>query len=161
MAEQREFASFEEFYPFYLSQHSKPATRAIHAVGTGLGLLNAAKSLVVGPRKQLVLTPIIGYSFAWFSHFVIEGNKPATFGYPLYSLRGDFTMMLDMVRGRNAELQEIADDYLALMEAEEHAADSAAAFAAHPRHTPSPAAVEQTADPEDSGTDTVEAYLSQ
>lgn len=161
MAAQREFSSFEEFYPFYLSQHSKPATRAIHAVGTGLGMLNAAKSIAFGPRKQLVLTPVIGYSFAWFSHFVIEGNKPATFGYPLYSLRGDFTMMLDMVRGRNGELQTIAEDYLALMAAEEAAEKSAASFDAHPAHTPSPAAATLTPDSEDTGTDTVEAFLAQ
>lgn len=161
MAEQREFSSFEEFYPFYLSQHSKPATRAIHAVGTGLAMLNTAKSLAFGPRKQVLLSPVIGYSFAWFSHFVIEGNKPATFGYPLYSFRGDFTMMLDMVRGRNAELQEIADDYLALMAAEEGAAHAAAAFDAHPAHTPSPAAAVLVEDAEDTGTDTVDAYLAQ
>ena len=140
MAEQREFASFEEFCPFYLSQHSKPATRAIHALGTGLAIANTIKSLAFGPRKQVVLSPIIGYSFAWFSHFVIEGNKPATFGYPAYSLRGDFTMMLDMARGRNGELQEIADDYLELMAAEELAEEAAEAFAAHPPHTPSTAA---------------------
>ena len=119
MAKQRGFSSFEEFYPFYLSQHSKPATRAFHAVGTGLATLNLAKSLAVGPRKQALLTPVIGYGFAWFSHFVIEGNKPATFGYPLYSFRGDFTMMLDMLRGRNSYLQNMADDYLAMMAAEE------------------------------------------
>ena len=138
MADQREFASFEEFYPFYLSQHSKPATRAFHALGTGLALANTLKGLAFGPRKQVLLSPVIGYGFAWFSHFVIEGNKPATFGYPAYSFRGDFTMMLDMARGRNAQLQEIADDYLAMMAAEELADEAAEAFAAHPDHTPSP-----------------------
>jgi len=33
-------------------------------------------------------------------HFVFEKNKPATFRYPLYSLRGDFTMAWDVLRGR-------------------------------------------------------------
>ncbi len=137
MAKQLEFSSFAEFYPFYLSQHSKPATRAFHAVGTGLATLNLAKSLAVGPRKQALLTPVIGYGFAWFSHFVIEGNKPATFGYPLYSFRGDFTMMLDMLRGRNADLQEIADEYLVVMKAEESAVEAATSDQL-PQETPTP-----------------------
>lgn len=124
MPKQLEFSSFDEFYPFYLSQHSKPATRAFHALGTGLATLNLTKSLAFGPRKQILLTPVIGYGFAWFSHFVIEGNKPATFGHPFYSFRGDFTMLLDMVRGRNAELQEIADDYLATLNAVDAATEA-------------------------------------
>ncbi len=121
MPENPEFESFEEFYPFYLSQHSKPATRALHAAGSGLALLNLAKSLTVGPKRQAIASPVIGYGFAWFAHFVIEGNKPATFGHPFYSLRGDFTMLIDMARGRNAELQALADDYLAMQEAKEFA----------------------------------------
>ena len=30
-----------------------------------------------------------GYAFAWIGHFGFEGNKPATFGYPLYSFVSD------------------------------------------------------------------------
>ena len=43
----------------------------------------------------MMLTPIIGYGFAWVGHFVFEQNKPATFKYPLYSLMGDFVMLKD------------------------------------------------------------------
>lgn len=105
------FDSFDEFYPFYLSQHSKKLTRYIHVAGTALAVANAAKALVVGPRKQALLSPVIGYGFAWVAHFMVEGNKPATFGYPAYSLRGDITMMYDIVRGRDAALQQLADSY--------------------------------------------------
>lgn len=136
MTQQMEFDSFAEFYPFYISQHSKTATRVVHVAGTGLAALNLVKSLAVGPRKQAFLTPVIGYGFAWFSHFVIEKNRPATFGYPAYSFLGDFRMLYDMARGRNAELQELADDYLAMLEAQEHAEQAAAAIIEeHPDHT--------------------------
>ena len=44
--------------------------------------------------------PISGYGFAWISHFFIEKNKPTTFKYPLYSLRGDFLMFWHIILGK-------------------------------------------------------------
>ena len=47
-----------------------------------------------------MLVPLFGYGFAWFGHFAVERNRPATFQYPIYSLAGDFRMFADMIRGR-------------------------------------------------------------
>lgn len=138
MADVPEFTSFDEFYPFYISQHSKPLTRIVHAIGTGLGTAIVARGLAKRRYKQALAGPIVAYGFAWFSHFVIEGNKPASFGHPLYSFRGDFTMLLDMARGRNDALQEMADDYLAMLHARDLAEESVEAFA-HPVHHEPPA----------------------
>jgi hypothetical protein len=42
----------------------------------------------------------VGYFFAWTSHFALEGNRPATFGHPLWSLLSDYRMLLLWMSGR-------------------------------------------------------------
>jgi hypothetical protein len=46
---------------------------------------------------------VVAYAFAWTGHFMIEGNKPATFGHPFWSFISDFRMMGLMMTGRLAE----------------------------------------------------------
>jgi hypothetical protein len=103
-----EFTSFEDFFPYYVGEHSKTGTRWMHFAGTHLGIALGT----VGVRRRrwglLAAAPVVAYGMAWFSHFVIEGNKPATFGHPAWSLRGDFKMLATMWAGRDAELGRIA-----------------------------------------------------
>ena len=42
----------------------------------------------------------MGYGFAWISHFFIEKNMPATFKFPIYSLRADFVMFFEILVGK-------------------------------------------------------------
>lgn len=73
----REFGSMEEFWGFYLGQHSKPA-------------------------------PVLGYGMAWYSHFFVEGNRPATFGHPVWSFLCDYRMFALILTGRiDAELARL------------------------------------------------------
>jgi len=47
---------------------------------------------LTGTQRAVALSvgyAVIGYAFAWVGHFVYEGNRPATFIYPTYSLMGD------------------------------------------------------------------------
>jgi hypothetical protein len=90
--------SFEEFWPFYVSQHLDPTSRRLHFVGTTLAL----GCLAIAPLRPsaLLLAPVVGYGFAWLGHAVFEKNKPATFTYPLWSLRGDFRMWRLMLTGK-------------------------------------------------------------
>jgi hypothetical protein len=97
-----EYRSFREFYPFYLSEHSKSGTRRLHFAGTLLVLLTLGYVLVAQQWRVLALLPVFGYGFAWVAHFAVERNRPATFQHPLYSLAGDFRMFADMLRGRVA-----------------------------------------------------------
>jgi hypothetical protein len=99
MALQR-FASFREFYPFYLTEHSNPLSRRLHFFGT-LGVLGFfAASMATRDARWLAGAPLCGYGFAWIGHFVFEKNRPATFRHPLYSLMGDWVMFVDVLRGK-------------------------------------------------------------
>ncbi len=94
------FNSFQDFYPYYLAEHANRTSRRLHVIGT-LGALLQLASAIALREPILVLTALLtGYGFAWVGHFVFEKNRPATFRYPLYSLRGDFTMAFEVLRGR-------------------------------------------------------------
>lgn len=94
------FASFEDFYPYYLSEHRNSVCRRLHFLGTTLVLL----LLVVAPLADRLVwlwaLPVLGYGPAWAGHFFFERNRPATFKYPFYSLLGDFVMYGQMLVGR-------------------------------------------------------------
>lgn len=112
------YASYEEFWPFYVAMHSRRATRWLHLTGTLTGLAVSAYGALWGPRRLLLGLPALGYGVAWSAHFLVERNNPATFGHPLWSLRGDAEMIRMMLSGRDQELAETAEQWLL-----EHAPD--------------------------------------
>ena len=91
--------TFAEFWPFYVRAHSLPLTRVLHAIGSILALACIAGGIVVSPWFFLA-APLIGYSFAWYGHFFVEHNKPATFGHPFFSLAADYVMLWKTLTGR-------------------------------------------------------------
>lgn len=98
--EHEKFRSFDQFWPHYVAEHSKPATRALHAAGTLAGLALIAAGAWTG-RWWLALSALpIGYGAAWVGHFFVEHNRPATFRYPLWSFLADYKMIALMLAGR-------------------------------------------------------------
>lgn len=103
------FRSFAEFWPYYLREHGRPVTRWVHFVGTTLAFVLAGVILAFGAWWWALAIPVCGYGFAWFSHLALEHNRPATFKFPWWSLRGDFRMWALMASGRmNRELARVA-----------------------------------------------------
>lgn len=99
-AQDHQFASFADFYPYYLNEHRHPVCRLLHFVGSWLVVIVAAYCFYRSAWWGLLSLPLIGYGFAWLGHFGFEKNKPATFRYPLYSLIGDWRMWADICLGR-------------------------------------------------------------
>lgn len=95
------YSSFQEFWPFYVREHSRPLTRWLHFCGTLL-LLPVLLLGFIASAYYLLLLPIVGYGFAWLAHALVEKNRPATFSYPLWSLLADFKMFVYMCGGKMA-----------------------------------------------------------
>jgi hypothetical protein len=107
MTEQR-FQSFDEFWPFYVREHSKKTTRLLHFAGTTAAMACLAGGLLLRRRALLALAPVAGYGAAWIGHFVFEKNRPATFGNPLWSLQADLLMWSKTIAGTmDAEVERV------------------------------------------------------
>lgn len=95
-----DFRSFSDFWPYYMREHSKPSTRLVHAAGTLASTALIIALLISRNFRYLPLALIVGYGPAWFAHFFLEKNRPATFKHPLWSLMGDYKMIALMFTGR-------------------------------------------------------------
>jgi hypothetical protein len=96
----RQFKSFAEFWPYYLSEHSKRATRWLHCVGSVIAIAVVIAFIANGRWWLFPLAVVPGYAFAWIAHFFVEKNRPATFTYPLWSFLGDWKMLALMLTGQ-------------------------------------------------------------
>jgi hypothetical protein len=103
--------TFEEFWPYYVSQHRNKTCRQLHFAGTTIAMGYIAISPMV--PAALLAAPVAGYGLSWIGHFVFERNKPASWGgaqAAVWSLRGDLRMWRYMVTGRmDAEVERLED----------------------------------------------------
>lgn len=108
-ARMREPQTFEEFWPYYVSQHRNKTSRQLHFIGTSL----AMGCVAIAPLypQALLAAPVLGYGFAWIGHFAFEKNKPASWNgakHFAWSLRGDLRMWKKMLDGTmDAEVEAL------------------------------------------------------
>lgn len=108
VAMDHEPTSFEEFWEFYVREHSVKLNRTLHFVGSTAALACVAGA-VLGRKKWLfAAAPVVGYGFAWAGHFLVEKNKPASFSYPLWSFLADWRMWSKIANGTmDAEVERV------------------------------------------------------
>lgn len=130
------YRTFDDFWPVYVRAHARPLTRKFHFAGTAAFLALASASVKFRRPGLFALGVVAGYGPAWISHFFVEGNRPATFQHPLWSLIADFKMAGMMLRG---EMDTEVARVVATPAAPEHAgteANQAAANEPVPADTP-------------------------
>ena len=99
MTKQR-IETYEEFYKLYLQQHSNTICRLLHVIGTTIVIALTLTAIYHRQPKLFIMVPLAGYGFAWIGHLFFQKNKPATFKYPLWSLKSDFRMYFDILSGK-------------------------------------------------------------
>lgn len=100
--------NYEEFWPYYVSQHLHPATRVIHVGATSAAMAVGAVGIATLNPLLVAAAPVLGYGPAWISHFGIEKNKPASFGHPFWSFRADLRQVKKFFTGKlEADVQQV------------------------------------------------------
>jgi hypothetical protein len=96
----KRFRSFAEFYPYYLAEHQDRRNRRLHFAGQAVAVALLAAAAFTLDWRLVPAAPVAGYALAWVGHLAFEGNRPATFRHPVYSLLGDLAMCRDMLTGK-------------------------------------------------------------
>jgi hypothetical protein len=96
----KEYKSLQEFWPYYLVEHSNLWNRRLHFIGSLIALILFTLTFVFNNYYFLLAAFVSGYFFAWIGHFFIEKNKPTTFQYPIKSFFSDWIMFVCILTGK-------------------------------------------------------------
>jgi hypothetical protein len=105
----QEPGNFSEFWPYYVLAHRQPLTRIFHSAGTLTGWALLVSAILFARYWLILAALVVPYAFAWFSHFFVEHNRPASFGHPLWSWLADQRMVALVLSGKmNQEVERCA-----------------------------------------------------
>lgn len=110
MATQK-FRTLDEFWPYYVREHSNANTRQLHFIGNINLFIWLFIAFIRRDWKLILFAIVSSYGFAWYGHFFIEKNRPATFEYPLLAGLCNLLMFGQMLRGdMEAEVMKYISD---------------------------------------------------
>lgn len=91
---------YKDYWPEYLREHSRPATRLSHYIQTTFG--GAAILYALWTFNIWLLIGVLGLIFIWalLTHLLIEKNKPAAATHPFWwSVANDLRMLFHFLTG--------------------------------------------------------------
>jgi hypothetical protein len=83
-----------------VGEHQHAGSRVLHYVGALAALACVVHAALTGTLLSLACAPLVGYAFAWLGHACLEHNRPATWGWPWWSLRAELRMLRLACTGR-------------------------------------------------------------
>ena len=95
------YATFDDYWLAYLGEHSRAGTRALHYIGTVLGLFVGVAAGVLVGWWAFVGLAVIGYGIALASHPLVQHNQPFA-RQPLWGFASDLRMLGLALTGRLA-----------------------------------------------------------
>lgn len=99
--------SLQEFWPYYVREHSQAGTRWLHFIGNTNLLIWLIVAIINWSLIYMAIAIVSSYVIAWVGHFFVEKNIPATFRYPLKAAICDMVMYYKMWRGEmNIEVEK-------------------------------------------------------
>jgi hypothetical protein len=86
------YPTYDDYWLAYLGEHSRAGTRALHYIGTVLGLFVGLVAGVVFGWWAFVGLGVIGYAIALASHPLVQRNRPFA-RQPLWGFASDLRML--------------------------------------------------------------------
>lgn len=95
-----QYKNLDEFYPYYLSQHSNRTNRRLHFIGFCLAILQLLRILFFSLTiLNFLLVPLFMFGPGYIGHFCFEKNSPVA-KYPWLSLQSDVRFFKEIVTGK-------------------------------------------------------------
>lgn len=99
------------FWPIYLWHHRRGWTRRLHHVGSWACIAGALLAIVLGGWWLLPAGLAVGYLCAFTGHWVVERNRPLTFGRPVLAGICNWIMFtLELTGGLHMHLQVVEEE---------------------------------------------------
>ena len=89
-----------EFWPAYLWHHRRPWTRRLHHLASWICIGGAVLALATGHAGLLPAGIAAGYLVAFASHWLVEHNRPLSFGRPIFAGICNWIMFALEITGR-------------------------------------------------------------